>query len=105
MNNIMVDNVNIDTVLLSDIITDLEKNNERIVSIINNIENAYKQLDDTRWKSREKTHFDEQVFHYINELKSSFCSDLNEYPAFLRRVIELYKENQEMSVKISDEFL
>lgn len=105
MSNGFFDNVSIDTILLSDIVVDLEKNNEKVISIINNIEKAYKLLDESKWKSREKERFDEQFFYYTNGIKSSFCSKLNEYPLFLKNAINLYKENQDMSMKVSDDFL
>ena len=96
-------NIDFNPVLLSEIIDILEQDNEKIKTIITDVNNAMKDLDESKWKSPEKMHIDGEFMIYLNDIETQVPIQLNECTDFLKAVVEEYqKSHNQITTKIKE---
>jgi hypothetical protein len=72
-------------------LNNLKNSTSTIESIITEIQDLYNNLDDKVWFSQEKKYMDENLISYIEERKTNFVNQLNEYNEAIRLYNESYK--------------
>lgn len=89
---IEMSDIYLEPVLLSATITELEKDNQQILSVIVNINKKIKKLDESVWKSPEKEKLDNTFFVYLNEIEESVPVRLNDCIIFMKNALEKYQQ-------------
>ncbi len=80
MNNIMGENevkVYIDTARLGSVISALDHDNDKIVEIINDINQSFFDIDTTKWQSPERKKIDDEFFPYLVSKEKNIKTALN----------------------------
>ena len=86
--------INIDYNLLSETISKLKADNQKISDIVNRIyDNVIKINDEDIWKSPEKEELMNGLIPFLNDTKTSLYDDLSNCVGVLDLALNNYKEN------------
>lgn len=84
---------------LTDDYMNIEKDINDISTIITNIYNAMKTLDESKWKSNEKDKIDQEFIPYLSKISEKIPSNLRKKLDFARYALEKHEEQDNLNAK------
>jgi len=91
--------INIKDKKLENLIIILEKDNEKIVDLINSIYVLMKDIDKNEWDSPGKTRLDNNFIPYLKRQEEIVKSNLESKTKILKEALDLYRKNNNILEK------
>ena len=94
--------INIKNNIHSDI-ENIQKDINSIETILIDVFDAMKTLDETKWKAKEKERVDQEFIPYLEKLSTKYPKELNKHLNYLRSAVGAYETHDDVSTKKIEE--